>query len=121
MDGLFTSNREGMETGRRSVGRRDLESVCRMASLQPIPGAAKEHMEQVLGMDCGTFCFEGQFQVGSEYYQQASEERKRRMEKFAEGCAGTNFEFNPSDITRERIGRHATNAGAGVDELTIRH
>jgi hypothetical protein len=64
----------------------------------------------LLGRDCCTFCFESQFRVGSEYYQQASEERKRRMEKFAEGSAGTNFEFNPSDITRERIGKHPSNA-----------
>jgi hypothetical protein len=88
------------------------KACAEWASFQPIPGAAKEHVEQVLGMDSCTFCFEDQFQIGSEYYLRSSPERNRRMEKFAEGCARTNFEFNPSDISQERIGRYATNAAS---------
>jgi hypothetical protein len=86
------------------------KACAELSSFQPVPGAEKEHEEHVYGIHVCTHCFEDQFQVGSEYYQQASPERKWLMEKFAAGCARTNFVFHPNDDLQERIVKHATNS-----------
>jgi hypothetical protein len=83
-----------------------------LANFQPMPGIEKEHEEHVYGMNGCTHCFEDQFQVYSEYCQQASPERKWLMEKFAAECARTRFEFYPSDSLQDRSVRHATNAAS---------
>jgi hypothetical protein len=70
------------------------KACAEWASFQPARGAEKEHEEHAYGMYGCTHCFKDQFQIGSEYYQQASPERKWLVEKFAAGCARTNFATN---------------------------
>jgi hypothetical protein len=42
----------------------------------------------------------------------ASTERKFLMDKFAEGCARTRFEFNPLSELKDRIVKHVTDAAS---------
>jgi hypothetical protein len=81
------------------------KSCAEWASFQPISGMVKEHVEQVLGM---RILFRGSvsgrlgvLSTGVAGTEEKDEEVRGRM------C-----QFNPSDISEEGVGRHATNAAS---------